>query len=148
MKAKKLGKFLKYFVIILPVIIAGLFVLNGSDTVCAFKVDNECIDLEVADSPSELIRGLSGRSSLAPNGGMLFKFGKSDRHCMWMKDTSFSLDMIFLDEERKIINIHKNVPPDSFPSAFCSNGLSYYAIEVNAGVADRAGLKTGQTLKL
>lgn len=108
----------------------------------------DCVRLEVAQTESALIRGLSGRQHMERDRGMLFKFEQPDRYCMWMKDMHFSLDMLWLDENQSIVHIKKDVSPDTYPQTFCGPDSAKYVVEINAGIADAAGLQVGQRLKL
>ena len=106
----------------------------------------DCVQLEKADTVEARQRGLSGRQYLAPNSGMLFVFDNSDKQCMWMKDMKFNLDIVWLDADKKIVDLKENVKPESFPESFCSESPALYVIELNAGTARKAGLERGQTL--
>ncbi len=123
---------------------------SQSDLLC-LKIspeEQECRSLlYVADSPQERSKGLSGRSSLPDDRGMVFIFDKPDELCFWMKDTLIPLDMIWLDEAKKVTKVEANVQPSSYPDSFCSlEPKDKYVIELNAGKAQEFGIKTGQTL--
>lgn len=107
----------------------------------------DCVQLERADTDETRQKGLSGRHHLASTAGMLFVFDTSAKQCMWMKNMNFALDIIWLNENKKIVKIQENVKPETYPAAFCSDVLAKYVIEVNAGIVHRAGLKTGQILQ-
>lgn len=64
-----------------------------------------------------------------------------------MKDMRFSLDIIWLNEAGIITKIEKQVSPETYPADFCSPNTKY-VIELNAGTAEQARLKVGQTLQL
>jgi uncharacterized membrane protein (UPF0127 family) len=120
---------------------------GGSNTACqGLNHQEKCFSLEVADTNKERISGLSGRSGLRIDNGMLFVFDKPDKQCIWMKDMLFSLDIIWLNEFKEIIKLEKNVSPETFPRTFCS-GDTKYVMEFTAGFADEYGLKTGTTLQ-
>ena len=58
--------------------------------------------VEVARTNKEQSTGLTGREKLAPDRGMLFDLG-TERHInMWMSNTSFSLDILFIGKNGKI----------------------------------------------
>lgn len=107
----------------------------------------DCVALEIADTPSARQQGLSGRPRLAATAGMLFVFDTPAPQCMWMKNMNFALDIIWLNESKKIVKIQEDVKPETYPMAFCSDVPTKYVIEVNAGIVRRAGLKTGQILQ-
>lgn len=107
----------------------------------------ECLGLERVSSEQDLEKGLSGRESMPENQGMLFTFESSGKHCFWMKDMKFSLDMIWVNADKKVVYVEKNVQPSTYPDTFCPDQPALYVIEVNAGVANKAYLSTGSQLQ-
>lgn len=94
------------------------------------------IAVEVADNDDERMQGLMYRDSLPSMSGMLFIFPTEEMQAFWMKNTRFSLDIIYVNSERKIVSISKNTQPyslESIPSA----GPAMYVVEVPAGFADK-----------
>lgn len=110
------------------------------------SADN-CVSLQVADSPAARQKGLSGRSSLLTQEGLLFVFDEPGEACMWMKGMKFSIDILWLDSQAQIKRIKKEVSPETYPESFCVDGTKY-VIELAAGTADKAGLRPGLRLKL
>ena len=156
--APKLYKFV--FIAALPLIVSGIFIIVLSGKANAPRHEdslekNNCLKinsdrgctylLEIADSNSERIKGLSGKDSLADGTGMLFVFEHPDEQCFWMKEMNFSIDMLWLDSDRKIIKIEENVAPDTYPSSYCAENTSY-VLELNAGEASKQGMRLGQQL--
>lgn len=139
------------FVLFTLIGIAGLTGLRTNQT-CPFHVNHnnkrQCIVLDRAATPVKRQQGLSGVNGILPSQGMLFVFDQPEVACMWMKDMKFSLDMIWLDTDKRITKIAENVSPETYPKSFCANQPSKYVIEVNAGVAKQADLKLSQQLKL
>ncbi len=58
----------------------------------------------------------------------------------------FSVDMIWLDANKKVVHIAPDVSPNTFPHQFCPGVKAQYEIELNGGVATRTGIRGGQTL--
>lgn len=115
---------------------------NGLDTQLT------CVDLELAVSEQQKAIGLSKYRILPESQGMLFVYDKPEKACIWMKDMSFSIDIVWLNEDEKITKIKENVSPQTYPDIFCSKtDDTAFVIELVAGVADKAGLKVGDTLK-
>lgn len=110
-------------------------------------VGNKAFNLEVADSNEERIRGLSYRSSLEEGSALLFVFDSEERHGIWMKDMFFSIDIVWLDKDKKIIHIEKNISPETFPKVFRPKSDSLYVIELSAGSADKSNIKIGDIIK-
>ena len=109
------------------------------------------INAETMRRELELMRGLMFRESLAPNRGMLFIHPAEDTYRYWMYQTKIPLDIIWMDRDRRIVEISPNTPPCPTGSAtecpnYGGNFKSKFVLEVNAGVARKNRLKTGDTL--
>ncbi|MCW2276119.1 DUF192 domain-containing protein [Rhodoblastus acidophilus] len=104
------------------------------------------LDVEVARDPATRERGLMYRRFLPENRGMLFDFGRSETILMWMKNTYIPLDMIFISRDGKVTHIEENTEPLS-QAIISSNGPTFAVLEVNAGVAQKLGLKVGDVVK-
>ena len=103
------------------------------------------IDIEIADNEFKREIGLMGRAEMAERQGMLFVFEEEYYASFWMRNTILPLDMIFIDKQGRIINIHKNTTPFSdqnYPAA----GLTFFVLEVNAGFTDKYGIKEGDMI--
>lgn len=101
----------------------------------------------IADTPELREKGLSGRASIDVGEAMLFIFEKSARNYFWMKDMLFSIDIVWLDTDKKVIHIEKNVSPGSFPKSFGPNEDSKYVLEFKEGVTESIGLEVGDRVE-
>lgn len=109
------------------------------------------INAETMRRELELMRGLMFRESLAPERGMLFIHPAEDTFRYWMYQTKIPLDIIWMDRDRRIVEMSLDTPPCPTSSAkecpnYGGNFKAKYVLEVNAGVARKNGLKTGDTL--
>lgn len=122
---------------------------TGGDTKLSVPQSDKKYTLQVADTPELRAKGLGGTESLDRDGGMLFVFPKPTHACMWMKDMNYGLDMIWLDENKKVVSISANVQPSTYPDRnFCSQAKkASYVIELNAGEIEQSNIQLGQTLK-
>jgi hypothetical protein len=98
--------------------------------------------IELALSGTQMEQGLMFRRSMAPDAGMLFDFGAPTNVTMWMKNTFIPLDMLFLDSNGRVIDIHERAVPQSL-DMISASGPSRYVIELNGGTAERLGIKPG-----
>lgn len=104
------------------------------------------IDIEIAESDLDTQRGLMYRESMEPNQGMLFIFPDEAYRAFWMRNTAFSLDIIFADEDGKIVTIHERTLPFD-ESNYLSTAPAKYVVEVNAGFVERHRILAGDLIR-
>ena len=103
------------------------------------------IDIEIADTDYERQLGLMKRISMEEKQGMLFIFPSEAMQSFWMRNTLLSLDMIFINENKKIVTIHKNtkiLSDQSYPSS----APAKYVLETIAGFTDKFGINVGDVI--
>ncbi|MDC8005489.1 DUF192 domain-containing protein [Aureisphaera galaxeae] len=100
------------------------------------------LDIEIAESDYETQIGLMYRKSMQDDRGMLFIFKKEEPKYFYMKNTEFSIDIIYLNSKKEVVSIAKNAKPFDNTS-LPSEGPAQYVLEVNAGLSDRWGLEAG-----
>ena len=106
--------------------------------------------VEVADDDAERARGLMYRDAMDAGRGMLFIHDAEEPQAYWMKNTKIPLDILYLDDDRKLVAQQRDVPPcslgDACPS-YPSDAPARYVLELNAGEAARLGLKDGAEVR-
>jgi uncharacterized membrane protein (UPF0127 family) len=121
--------------------------LTTADATCSgLLLHGVCMPLERATTESQRVKGLSGRDNLPANSGLLFVYERPNNQCFWMKDMKFSIDMVFVDSNKRIIKIYDAVEPSTYPKTFCADNAQY-VLEFNAGFAQSKGLSIGQALQ-
>lgn len=100
------------------------------------------INIEIADDDYETQTGLMYRHSMPENEAMLFIFPDEVKRSFYMKNTEFSLDIIYFNSDKEIISIQKNAKPYD-ETSLPSEGDSMYVLEVNGGLADKWNLQKG-----
>jgi uncharacterized membrane protein (UPF0127 family) len=98
--------------------------------------------VELATTPAQMEQGLMFRRSLAPDAGMLFDYQVPSMAMMWMKNTLIPLDMLFVDAEGRIVNIHERAVPGSLET-IAATAPARAVIELNGGTAARLGIRPG-----
>jgi len=98
-------------------------------------VGNVLLVVEIANTPSAQQKGLSGRTSLPNDHGMLFVFDHEDYWGFWMIDMNFPLDIIWFNSNRQAVFIKQNLPPCTPQNCpvFTPDLKAMYVLEVNAG---------------
>jgi uncharacterized membrane protein (UPF0127 family) len=79
---------------------------------------------------------------------MLFVYDKNDQanHCFWMKDMRFAIDIVWLDSSKRIVDIARDVQPQTYPNNFCPGRPTAYVLEVRANTARDLGLEVNATV--
>ena len=114
----------------------------------AVTINDTVYIVEVAEKSADRKRGLSGRKDLGGVDGLLFIFPATGEHGIWMKEMHFSIDVIWLDEQGRVINVTEELTPESFPKIFYPEAPARYAIETNPGFAAGAGMTPGTQVEL
>ena len=110
------------------------------------KIGDNSITVEIADSPEKRSQGLSGRSSLPKNHGMLFVFNKAEKYHFWMKDMKFPIDIIWINDGGVVaITSHANpeIYNDNSLTTYKPKEPAQYVLEVNANYTLENNIKVG-----
>jgi len=129
-------------------LLACLIALSGAG--CAsgswVELSGQRYQVEIADNDAERARGLMFRDELPADHGMLFIHDEEGPQSYWMKNTRIPLDILYFDNDRKLVSQQRDVPPcsagDQCPP-YPSEAPARYVLELNAGDAMRLGLKNG-----
>jgi len=106
------------------------------------------VKVEVAADDENRTQGLMYRDHLADDRGMIFVFPQKGEYAFWMKNTIIPLDMIWIDEAKKVVHVAHDVPPcqaDPCPS-YPPGAAAKYVLEVAAGVAAKHHVADGDVL--
>ncbi len=106
------------------------------------------LHVEIANTESERTKGLSGRDVLDKVDGLLFVFPDPGYYSIWMKDMRFPIDIIWIDENLKVVRIDKNISPDTYPQSFRPPKPVKYIVETNVHFSDTFSLHEGQSVIL
>ena len=137
---------------LLLILVLGMNGVAGAQEKKAIRVyfpNGESVRAEQAISPQERERGLMFREKLERSRGMLFFMGEEAIHPFWMKNVNFPIDILWLDRQRRIVHMARNVPPcrkDPCPT-YPPLMPALYVLEIAAGRADELGLKLQDRLE-
>lgn len=101
--------------------------------------------VEVADTPEKRARGYMHRDRIGDEEGMVFLMGEVGFHAFWMKNCKVELDILWLDENWRVVHLLPRVPPcrsDPCPS-YTPMQAGLYVLEIRGGLAAVLGLKVG-----
>jgi len=141
------------FAIVIIFFIIGAFLINqpvknlAPENIKYVKIAGQNVKVDLALTEEIQAQGLSGRVSLKDNEGMLFIFPQSGNYSFWMKDMNFPIDMIWLNENKKVIYIKRNARPEFFPESYGPDENSKYVLEVISGFSEKNNLKVGDRVE-
>jgi len=104
------------------------------------------VSVEVVATEEARVNGLSGRTRLPENQGMLFVFGEPGIYSIWMRKMKFPIDVFWINSEGVIVDMWENAQPSSYPNVFEPSAEASYIVEVVAGFADLYNLEIGDTV--
>lgn len=140
------------FLIVIIVLLVGFFLATQFsknltlENIRYVKIAGQNIKVALALSEETQQQGLSGRSELKENEGMLFIFAQPDKYPFWMKDMNFAIDIIWIDKDMKVVYIKKDAFPESYPENFLPAEKAKYVLEVPSGFSEKNNLKIGDSI--
>ena len=136
------------------VVLGLLLLIVASSTASAdtLRIGKQNLSVELASTPEQWYRGLTGRTQLADDEGMLFVYPDSQKRTFWMKGTFIPLSVGLFDAERRLVEILHLDPPRSvmqttFPETV-SKHTARYALEVRQGWFEEHRISVGDVFEL
>ena len=123
-------------------------IMSGTGKRELLSPSGHIMNVEIADTSERRTLGLGGRDTIGDDEGMLFVFPKSDFYGFWMKDMRFPLDIVWLDEDFKVVYVKENVSPNTYPEIFFPQTKAVYVLEMKGNRAENSGVVLGSVLLL
>ncbi|MGA2418125.1 MAG: DUF192 domain-containing protein [Candidatus Staskawiczbacteria bacterium] len=148
------------FLLIIAVVILGYLFFHSANILLSPSTPQSlgnqvcfgqnCFSVELAKTEAEKEKGLMYRTQLDKDKGMLFIFNTEGVYPFWMKNTLIPLDMIWIGSNNKVVFIAQNVQPcKTFICPVINPKVkAKYVLEINAGVSEETGIKTGDIAEL
>jgi len=133
----------KYLYLLVSLVIICTFlsacVKRQGRKICINKI---CLWAEIADTQEKRSQGLMFRKGLKADQGMLFLFERQGIYGFWMKNMRFPLDLIWINQDKVIVEIYQNALPckDLCKSIQPASPVKY-VLEVNSGFCREHNLK-------
>ena len=118
------------------------------------KVDDVPLQVQIADTEPRRVRGLMFQDELPSDQGMIFVFEQSGLYSLWMLNMQFPLDMIWFDQDGKVVHIKKNIPPCKSPleittcKSIVPDGEAVYVLEVTTGFIEKNNITKDSILTI
>ena len=107
---------------------------------------SQTITVELARTETQRAQGLMHRKTINDGEGMLFIFEKDQILSFWMKNTLIPLSIAYISSDGRILEIYDMEPGNLVPVTSRRSGR--YALEVNQGWFNRAGIGVGDRLDI
>lgn len=138
----------RFLYLILLVVVAAKPVVAGQIEpliIHTRDAQRHAFTVEIADTPETRARGLMFREKLPEKHGMIFIFKAVRKRNFWMKNTYIPLDILFIDEQAKIISI-KQGEPESLEN-IPSEKPAQAAIEFARGTVEAYNIQIGDKIE-
>lgn len=137
----------KLYIVFICIILVGFFIFyQKPKETKVVSINDTKISVILATNQETWEKGLSGTKPLKDHEGMLFIFPESAPYEFWMKDMNYPIDIIWFDENLRIITIKENVDPSSYPQTFVPDAPSRYVLEVKSGTSSKYNFKKNDQL--
>lgn len=115
-------------------------------------LQGKVFDLEVAANPADIARGLSKRTEIPPQTGMIFVFPAGNDRSFWMIDCLVDMDIAYLSADGTVLRVYsmKKEPPrgEREPNAAYEARLKRYLSGPGAQFAIETPVGTNEALKI
>ncbi len=114
------------------------------------EINGHRFRVEVADTTEKRTLGLMYRRELARDAGMWFVFERQQPLSFWMKNTRIPLDILYFDEQLRLVKVQHQVPPcrRSRCPSYPSGKPARYVLEINGGLSRELGIREGQQARV
>jgi len=133
----------KYLIVL--VLLSCVFCSASEVKLIPLYIGSNTFTVEIADTPGKRSLGLMYREYIPDNYGMLFLFDEEEYQSFWMMNCKVSLDIIYIDSGKRVVDIYPSVPPckkEPCPS-YMSRKPAQYVLELRANRAKELNLKPG-----
>ncbi|MCV0392476.1 MAG: DUF192 domain-containing protein [Nitrosopumilus sp.] len=118
------------------------------------KIDDIPLEVQIADTEPRRVRGLMFQDQLPYDQGMIFVFDQPGLYSLWMLNMQFPLDMIWFDDDGKVVHIETNITPcrTALEITTCQSIVpdneATYVLEVTAGFVEQNNITKDSVLTI
>ena len=129
--------------------VAIIYLLSSPKKFAEVNFGKVKVKAEIADNPIKRAKGLMFRKNLEENKGMLFNFNNEDYHTFWMMNTSIPLDIIWVNENKEIVDIVEDAQPCFINcTSHKPDEKAKYVVEVNSNFTKNYGINVGDKVSI
>ena len=127
------------------IVMIGLVACQKNDGLARISIGDRVMKVDYARTTQEKINGLMFVEQMPEDYGMVFTYPAPEITKYWMKNTLIPLDILFFDENAKLIHIERNATPHDLSPRGPDTPVCV-VVEINGGMADKMGIKKGDVL--
>jgi len=128
--------------------------------VMPITVAGETFNAELAVTSDQIMKGMGGRTEIAPREAMLFLFSNPAYRSFVMRDCTVPIDIAYLDGQGEVLSTYTMdvEPPQTENESFMdynrrlkqypSRYRATYVLEAAGGTWEKIGLEPGQTIQM
>lgn len=132
--------------VIVAVIGLQVFMPQVSPGTTSIRLGESEFTARIASNEADRRRGLSGTSELPKGRAMLFVYEEDSKPGIWMKDMNYSIDIVWLNSDKVVVDYKDDVSPDTYPEfTFKPKETARYVVELPSGTVEEASISIGQT---
>ena len=99
----------------------------------------------VVNNDQDRENGLSIFDQIKDDQAMLFVFDTPNAYSFWMKDMKFPIDIVWLDQNKQIVDVKESIATSTYPGMFTPSAQGLYVLEFNAGTVEKTKIKIGDS---
>lgn len=131
---------------VIVVAAAILFILNLSQTTVSLYLGDGIFHAKIDYTQADREKGFGGVTSIDSTQALVLAFPGDNKWQIWMKDMQVPIDIVWLNNEKKVVYIVENAPPDGGENTIYTPTVdARYVVEFAAGTVQGKTIKTGKT---
>jgi len=125
---------------------AVLFMMSTFQPKVSLYFGSGAFDAKIAYTEADRQKGYGGVTNIADNEALILVFPSNDLWRIWMKDMKVPIDIVWLNEDKKVIHIVKNASPDTgTEGTYVPKTPARYVLELAAGTVDSKAIAVGRS---
>jgi uncharacterized membrane protein (UPF0127 family) len=123
---------------------------NGKNSDPRVVIGSHSWKVLIAETEDEKEKGLSNRSDIADDQGMLFVYSRPQILEFCMRDCRHPLDIIFISSDLRVLRICEMQVEEDMEGRviYSSKQPASYALEIKGGTAAKKGISEGDDVRL
>jgi len=137
----------QFSIILLIILISSIAIyvfFNYQPKIPRVCFEENCFEVEIAETQSEKAEGLMFREFLKEDKGMLFVYNEEGIYSFWMKNTLIPLDIIWVNAEGKVVYIEYEAQPcGETCDSLNPQENAQFVLEINGGIVGKLNITVG-----